>query len=116
MKIMGMVNSQDYRWNFSNSQVFSYFGKDNINFGNQVSDLKSLSTDSTFKAYGKISKWISSGEIFKGTCVRITFNSGSLFVETYDNNSSNILEQDTKAALLGIALNDATDGDEVCLY
>ena len=111
-----LVNSQDYRWNFTQEQLnTTHFGRDSYTFGNKISDLKSTSSDTFFKAYGKVSKWIASGTISKGTCVRIINKEISgenyLCVETY--NTVGILEQQVKAAVLGIALNDATDTNTV---
>jgi len=110
------VNPQSYVWNFSNTQLTSIFGRDDYKFGNKISDLKSTSADTTFKAYGSVNKWITKGSISKGTAVRIvmqTINSiDYLNIETYSVTDSSVLEQAESAAILGIALNDASDGGE----
>ena len=111
-----LVNPQSYVWNFSNTQVTSYFGRDDHKYGNKISDLKSTAEDATFKAFGSVTKWIASGTIVKGTCVRLTNTQISgvdyINIETYSVTDSNVLEQSQGAALLGIALNDAVDGGE----
>lgn len=105
-----------YIWNFSNTQEDNYFGKDSKFYSNIVSNLLSTSTLDTevLKAYGNVSKWIYSGtsDLIRGTAVRIVNKSingvNSLCVETY--NTLGLEENKEKAAFLGIALNNATDG------
>ncbi len=101
-----LVNSQNYQWNFSNTQQTSIFGRDGLSFGNKISDLKSTNSDTVFKAYGKINKWVSFGAITKGTCVTITFQEingeAGLYVKTYNITSS---ETDENTDILGVALN-----------
>ena len=110
-----LVNPQSYVWNFSNTQLTSFFGRDDYKFGNKISDLKSTSSDTTFKAYGSVSKWIAKGSISKGTAVRIVIQNVSnidyLNIETYSFTVS-ISEDQLSAAILGIALNDASEGEE----
>ncbi len=108
-----LVNPQNYKWNFSNTQGTSILGRDDYKFGNQISSLRSLSTDTTFKAYGNVTKWVSGGTISKGTCVRISVSSDALVVETYNLGISGLSEAEVGAAPLGIALNDAITGGDV---
>ena len=78
--------------------------------------MKSSSTDTIFKAFGKVSKWISSGVIEKGTCVNINYeeidNEPCLLVRTYSE--TGLSEQQENVDVLGIALNNTTgSGQEV---
>ena len=73
-------------------------------------------TVNTFKSYGKVSKWISSGLISKGTCV--TLANTTIGTDTYlcakSYSVTGLSEQEENVAILGVALNDVTvDGGEV---
>lgn len=111
-----LVNPQSYKWNFSNTIQTSIFGRDDTIFGNKISDLISTGSDTTLKCYGKVTKWTSSGLIFKGTCVTLTNKTVEgetlLCAKTYTEKG--LSEQEEHVAILGIALNDVTaDGGEV---
>ena len=111
-----------YIWNFTSEQnEDSFFGKSNKDYGNTISSLKSGITDTKFKAYGNVSKWICRENISKGLAVRLVNNKinitvnniiteiKTLEVELYDSTTSPN-ERTKGTAFLGIALNDATAG------
>ena len=104
-------NNIPYVWNFTNTVDNNIFSTDNTTYDNNISNLKTdLVTENTIKAYGKISKFICSGTILKGTGVRlinkVVNDINTLCVETYTKITS-VSEEKKGAAFLGIALNDA---------
>ena len=114
-------NPHPYVWNFTNNlEEDGFFGKDNKQYTNKITNLKSLLSDTKFKAYGSIKKFISKGTISKGLAVRLVNNTRSengedvvtLEVELY-NSTTAVTESLQGTAFLGIALNDAEDGN-VC--
>ena len=110
-------NNLPYVWNLTNSVENVFFGQDNRNYFNKIPDLKSNTDSDIFKAYGKVSKYICSEPITKGTAVRfsnsIINNVNTLCVETYEQIIS-VSEEKKGASFLGIALNDTTNiGDTV---
>jgi hypothetical protein len=115
--------TQPYIWNFTNEQnEDSFFGKANKDYGSTISSLRSLTTDTKFKAYGNVSKWICKENISAGLAVRLVNNTRNitvdgvvtsittLEVELYDSRTSPN-ERNIGAAFLGIALNDTTTGN-----
>ena len=112
-----------YIWNFTNDiSEDSFFGKSNKEYGNSITNLKSSISDSKFKAYGTVSKWVCKGVIYKGLAVRLVNNQSrkvningsdttinTLEIELYDSRTSPS-EVSKGSAFLGIALNDAIDG------
>ena len=110
-----------YIWNFTNDiSEDSFFGKSNKEYGNSITNLKSSISDSKFKAYGTVSKWVCKGVIYKGLAVRLVNNSrtvningsdtiiNTLEIELYDSRTSPN-EVSKGSAFLGIALNDSGD-------
>ena len=114
-------NPHPYIWNFTNDiSEDSFFGKSNKEYGNSITNLKSSISDSKFKAYGTVSKWVCKGVIYKGLAVRLVNNSrtvningsdtiiNTLEIELYDSRTSPN-EVSKGSAFLGIALNDSGD-------
>ena len=112
-----LVNPQNYQFNFSSTTQTSIFGRDGLSFGNKISDLvSSTTTDTVFKAFGKVNKWVGYEAIERGTCVTITYqvvdSVPGLYVKTYSQ--IGLSEQQENVDVLGIALNDTTTtGQEV---
>jgi hypothetical protein len=98
---------QPYVWDFTTNNSISY--------------LKSLVTDTKFKAFGKVGRWIvKAGQTIKaGSAVRLTVSSNQIVIEsyTYTNLTDfNYSYNQNGLGFLGIALENKTGGEscEVC--
>jgi hypothetical protein len=98
---------QPYVWDFTTNNNISY--------------LKSLVTDTKFKAFGKVGRWIvKAGQTIKaGSAVRLTVSLNHIVIESYTyTNLTNFNYSPNQFGLgfLGIALENKTGGEscEVC--